>query len=216
MDGGVGATAPVNTVRQPGMPSVSDTGTKLPGAEEKLDRFPSSMESLNWALSLLEEFVPASDRQTDAVIAVSDVISWMRSGGEYPRKLNDDGSEMFPRYIAATEKREVDIAGALYLIAAAAAQRGGTLVVTDAEITAIPPDAVITKRYSVERQRTTYTATRGSDATRASTPACDKVIHNGGGYLHDAEDDGPYDVDGVTYCGRCHHVCGANGRCEAE
>lgn len=34
---------------------------------------------------------------------------------------------------------------------------------------------------------------------------CEKVPHNEkGGYLHAAEDDSPYDVDGVSYCGRCH------------
>ena len=33
---------------------------------------------------------------------------------------------------------------------------------------------------------------------------CKKVEHVGGGYLHDSEDDTPYLVDGVKYCGRCH------------
>jgi hypothetical protein len=33
---------------------------------------------------------------------------------------------------------------------------------------------------------------------------CPKVTHIGSGYLHDADDDKPYDVDGVMYCGRCH------------
>lgn len=33
---------------------------------------------------------------------------------------------------------------------------------------------------------------------------CTKVPHTGEGYLHDETDDGLYDVDGVTYCGRCH------------
>lgn len=33
---------------------------------------------------------------------------------------------------------------------------------------------------------------------------CEKVQHIGGGYLHDDDDDSPYDVDGVMYCGRCH------------
>ncbi len=33
---------------------------------------------------------------------------------------------------------------------------------------------------------------------------CEKVRHLGGGYLHAAYDDSPYDVDGVPYCGRCH------------
>jgi len=38
--------------------------------------------------------------------------------------------------------------------------------------------------------------------------SCEKVVHLGaGGYLHDASDDTPYDVDGVRYCGRCHMRC---------
>jgi hypothetical protein len=37
---------------------------------------------------------------------------------------------------------------------------------------------------------------------------CPKVIHaeNTTGYLHAADDDTPYDVDGCTYCGRCHYA----------
>lgn len=33
---------------------------------------------------------------------------------------------------------------------------------------------------------------------------CPKAMHLGEGYLHAADDDQPYDVDGVMYCGRCH------------
>ena len=35
---------------------------------------------------------------------------------------------------------------------------------------------------------------------------CCKVEHVGTGYLHDKDDDGPYDVDGCMYCGRCHYA----------
>jgi len=37
---------------------------------------------------------------------------------------------------------------------------------------------------------------------------CPKVAHSDpeGGYLHDDNDDSPYGVDGVDYCGRCHRV----------
>jgi hypothetical protein len=43
--------------------------------------------------------------------------------------------------------------------------------------------------------------------------ACPKVTHLwGAGYLHEADDDRSYDVDGVLYCGRCHAAC-VNGRC---
>lgn len=30
------------------------------------------------------------------------------------------------------------------------------------------------------------------------------LVGQGTDYLHTASDDGPYDVDGVSYCGRCH------------
>jgi cytochrome c553 len=33
---------------------------------------------------------------------------------------------------------------------------------------------------------------------------CPKVKHYGNVYLHAANDDSPYDVDGIIYCGRCH------------
>ena len=35
---------------------------------------------------------------------------------------------------------------------------------------------------------------------------CPKAPHDSGrhGYLHAPDDDHPYDVDGVAYCGRCH------------
>lgn len=33
---------------------------------------------------------------------------------------------------------------------------------------------------------------------------CRKVPHTRDGYLHGEDDDGPYLVDGVKYCGRCH------------
>lgn len=35
---------------------------------------------------------------------------------------------------------------------------------------------------------------------------CPKKEHIREGYLHDADDDRPYDVDGVLYCGRCHYA----------
>lgn len=35
---------------------------------------------------------------------------------------------------------------------------------------------------------------------------CEKVPHTGEGYLHGENDNLPYDVDGWSYCGRCHKV----------
>ena len=37
---------------------------------------------------------------------------------------------------------------------------------------------------------------------------CPKRFHDPirTGYLHGPDDDTPYDVDGVSYCGRCHRV----------
>jgi uncharacterized coiled-coil protein SlyX len=42
---------------------------------------------------------------------------------------------------------------------------------------------------------------------------CKKHPHAPGktGYMHDADDDGQYDVDGVLYCGRCHHCVPCDG-----
>jgi hypothetical protein len=41
---------------------------------------------------------------------------------------------------------------------------------------------------------------------------CPKVPHLSEGYLHAADDDTPYDVDGVVYCGRCHCWLGKQTR----
>lgn len=48
-----------------------------------------------------------------------------------------------------------------------------------------------------------------------TTLMCPKQPHDrlDGGYLHRADDDTPYTVDGVSYCGRCHHVCSRVGVC---
>jgi hypothetical protein len=35
---------------------------------------------------------------------------------------------------------------------------------------------------------------------------CHKATHVGDGYLHNSDDDTPYCVDGVYYCGRCHYA----------
>lgn len=43
-------------------------------------------------------------------------------------------------------------------------------------------------------------------AEQCRTRTCVKVPHTGTGYLHDEDDDSPYDVDGVRYCGRCHRA----------
>lgn len=34
---------------------------------------------------------------------------------------------------------------------------------------------------------------------------CPKAEHVDTGYEHDASADGPYFIDGVRYCGRCHY-----------
>lgn len=36
--------------------------------------------------------------------------------------------------------------------------------------------------------------------------SCDKKPHDRPGQLHGADDDSAFDVDGVSYCGRCHTV----------
>jgi hypothetical protein len=37
---------------------------------------------------------------------------------------------------------------------------------------------------------------------------CEKVTHTLEGYLHAANDDSAYTVDGLKYCGRCHVFVG--------
>lgn len=43
----------------------------------------------------------------------------------------------------------------------------------------------------------------GSSAEQQHGVDCDKAPHRGGN-LHAESDDTPFDVDGVSYCGRCH------------
>ena len=45
---------------------------------------------------------------------------------------------------------------------------------------------------------------------------CPKTQHLGEGYLHASDDDRPYDVDGVVYCGRCHGWMGTPAAPEEE
>lgn len=52
---------------------------------------------------------------------------------------------------------------------------------------------------------------------RASDRTCVKVQHGSrGGHLHAADDDAVFDVDGVPYCGRCHHAIDAAGFCSVR
>lgn len=45
---------------------------------------------------------------------------------------------------------------------------------------------------------------------------CRKVPHLGSGWLHGEDDDQPYSVDGVRYCGRCHSEMGTAMRTTAS
>jgi hypothetical protein len=46
---------------------------------------------------------------------------------------------------------------------------------------------------------------------------CQKVEHDGRtGHLHDSEDDSPYVVDSLRYCGRCHWFLGAEKAMTAD
>lgn len=53
-----------------------------------------------------------------------------------------------------------------------------------------------------------------TDEWNDGPPACKKVPHidRDGGYLHGPDDDEPYDVDGVAYCGRCHRAMSAHAQ----
>ena len=41
---------------------------------------------------------------------------------------------------------------------------------------------------------------------------CRKAKHRGDGYLHSEDDDRPYEVDGVAYCGKCHYAMTETGQ----
>lgn len=60
-----------------------------------------------------------------------------------------------------------------------------------------------------------YRSSARPGTAERETSTCQKVIHDGRqGYLHGPDDDSPYDVDGVRYCGRCHVALNGAGRCE--
>lgn len=47
-----------------------------------------------------------------------------------------------------------------------------------------------------------YRAVSGLPAKHGTT--CRKVPHTGTGHLHGKDYDGAFDIDGLSYCGRCH------------
>lgn len=63
--------------------------------------------------------------------------------------------------------------------------------------------AVIRKCDSCGQERSILPARHWVKPVHGST--CEKVKHTGGDYSHGHNDNGPYDVDGVKYCGRCHN-----------
>lgn len=66
---------------------------------------------------------------------------------------------------------------------------------------ALPPRPTVAETMDEKSRGEAPSAPGGSCASRT----CPKVAHsNRGGYLHGADDDSPFDVDGVRYCGRCH------------
>lgn len=68
--------------------------------------------------------------------------------------------------------------------------------------------------------RSTCSKHRPKEAAKAEEAhgvSCEKVPHDrrGGGYGHEEEDNHPYLVDRVWYCGRCHRCLSARERDEA-
>lgn len=60
----------------------------------------------------------------------------------------------------------------------------------------------------VERAIVKLADATGDDTVVRHGVSCQKVSHatTERGYLHSDDDDSPYDVDGVMYCGRCHEA----------
>jgi len=53
-----------------------------------------------------------------------------------------------------------------------------------------------------EREQAIKEVTHGINCKRA------EHVKANGGYMHDEYDESPYIVDGLAYCGRCHHYIG--------
>ncbi len=64
------------------------------------------------------------------------------------------------------------------------------------------PEGISIKCYNYE---TKNRATLGIEKINPGL-VCEKEVHNGKGYLHDAKDDSPFNMGGMTYCGRCHFL----------
>lgn len=63
--------------------------------------------------------------------------------------------------------------------------------------------ALIAVRKALEAGRQA-TAPDGSLAELQHCMNCIKEPHHGEGYGHQASDEGPYEIAGKTFCGRCH------------
>lgn len=67
------------------------------------------------------------------------------------------------------------------------------------------------KKYKTDMQTTDSATKNATEPCDQVGPlvmhghSCEKVPHTFKlGYLHSEDEDTPYDVDGITYCGRCH------------
>lgn len=71
---------------------------------------------------------------------------------------------------------------------------------SEAELDAHFPDVPsLNRRIAERKQILTALIVHGKN--------CAKIVHaQGAGYLHGENDNSPYYVDGVRYCGRCHHL----------
>ena len=115
--------------------------------------------------------------------------------GRIDRWRNDD-KQGYDRAIALL--CEVSDELTLLLISEAASQ-------TNQERQADYPDAHSlseAKRWKALGKPVTSEVTGPQEPVHGET--CIKALHVGSGYLHGEDDDKPYDVDHVKYCGRCH------------
>lgn len=130
--------------------------------------------------------------------------SWQTIGHRLARRIaaaDQADAERRTLEICATELRALRRLWPWPLPADAPLEREHRRVLKDTDLREV--DAVLA---ALDRARCPPKTGHGVD--------CFKEPHwvVGTAYLHGAEDDTPYDVDGVAYCGRCHHVLDAARR----
>lgn len=84
----------------------ADLRSRLAIVENKVARFPANWQEIQTALDLLRASVPDAPMAVNAAYRLVDMIVWVRSGGEYPRRTLDGMTEVLPRYVRKAGERD--------------------------------------------------------------------------------------------------------------